>query len=244
MNVWWIIHDIMKKKAPQISIIIPTWNEATRVGPLLTYLREYSTAENIREILVIDGGSTDNTVEMASVLGVVPYTVEKGRAKQMNFGAQMAKAEILYFLHADTLPPHAFDTLIINAVCKQWEAGCFRLKFDTSNWFLSFFSWFSRVNLKICRGGDQSLFITQRLFKETNGFNEKYVEYEDTEFIGRLYKKYTFKVLPQRVVTSARKYQKKGTVKLQYHFGVIHLKNMLGAGPEELNEYYKRKIAV
>lgn len=233
----------MKKKHPQISIIIPTLNEAIRIAPLLTYLQEHSSAKNIREILVVDGGSTDDTLEMASDFGAIVYSAEKGRAKQMNLGARKAKGKILYFLHADTLPPRNFDTSILDAVSKDHEAGCFRMKFDTSNWFLSFFSWFSRINLKICRGGDQSLFITKRLFRKTKGFDENYVVYEDTEFIGRLYEKADFKVLPQRVVTSARKYKQKGTVKLQYHFGVIHLKNILGAGPEELYAYYKRKIA-
>lgn len=234
----------MKKKRSQISIIIPTLNEATRIASLLTYLQENSSARNIREILVVDGGSTDDTLEMASDFGAIVHSAEKGRAKQMNLGARKAKGKILYFLHADTLPPRYFDTSILEAVSKQHEAGCFRMKFDTSNWFLSFFSWFSRINLKICRGGDQSLYVTKRLFGETKGFDEAYVVYEDTEFIGRLYEKSDFKVLPQRVITSARKYQQKGTVKLQYHFGIIHLKNLLGAGPEELYEYYRQKIAL
>lgn len=236
--------SIMKKKRPQISIIIPTLNEVTRIAPLLTYLQENSSAKNIREILVVDGGSTDDTLEMASDFGAITFSSKKGRAKQMNLGARKAEGKILYFLHADTLPPPNFDTHILNAVYKGHEAGCFRMKFDTSNWFLSFFSWCSRINLKICRGGDQSLFTTKRLFRKAKGFDENYVIYEDTEFIGRLYQKSNFKVLPQRVVTSARKYRRKGTVKLQYHFGVIHLKNILGAGPEELYEYYQRKIAV
>ena len=232
----------MKKNRPQISIIIPTLNEATRIAPLLTHLQERSSAKNILEIIVVDGGSNDDTLEMASDFGATTYSSEKGRAKQMNFGASKAKGKILYFLHADTLPPHRFDKSILAAVSQRHEAGCFRMKFDTTNWFLTFFSWFSRINLKICRGGDQSLFITKRLFRKTKGFNEAYVVYEDSEFIGRLYDKSNFKVLPQRVVTSARKYRQQGAVKLQYHFGVIHLKSFMGAGPEELYEYYKRKI--
>lgn len=231
-------------KSPQISIIIPTLNEHICIAPLLTYLNENSSAKNIREILVVDGGSMDDTIEIASDFGAIVLQSEKGRAKQMNFGARKAKGKILYFLHADTLPPKDFDTLILESVSKRHEAGCFRMKFDTSNGFLSFFSWFSRINHKICRGGDQSLYVTKRLFRKTKGFNEAYMVYEDTEFIGRLYQKSDFKVLRQRVVTSARKYKQKGTVKLQYHFGIIHLKNILGAGPEELYDYYKRKIAL
>ncbi len=234
----------MKKKSPQISIIIPTLNEAVNIAPLLTYLQENSSVKNIREILVIDGGSTDGTMKIAFDFGTIPLPSEKGRAKQMNLGAGKAKGEILYFLHADTLPPKDFDVFILEAVSKGHEAGCFRMKFDTANRFLSFFSWFSRINHKICRGGDQSLFVTKGLFKNTKGFNEDYLVYEDSEFIGRLYPKARFRVLPQRVVTSARKYRKNGTVKLQYHFGIIHLKNSLGAGPEELYDYYKRKIAM
>ena len=89
-----------------------------------------------------------------------------------------------------------------------------------------------------------TLFISIELFKKTKGFNEDYIVFEDNEFIGRLYKKASFKILPFHVKTSARKYRKHGVVKLQYHFGVIHLKNYLGAGPEKLYDYYKRKIAV
>jgi len=234
----------MRNKNLKISVIIPTFNEQIHIARLLAYLQESSTAINIREIIVVDGGSDDDTVELASDFGALVLNSEKGRAKQMNFGVRHAKGEILYFLHADTLPPKNFDSFILDAVKKGHDAGCFRMKFDTSNWFLTFFSWFSRINHKICRGGDQSLYVTKRLFSDTKGFNENYKIYEDTEFIGRLYQKVDFKILPQRVVTSARKYREKGMLKLQYHFGVIHLKNILGAGPEELYDYYQRKIVL
>lgn len=116
------------------------------------------------------------------------------------------------------------------------------MKFDTSKIFLQFFAWFSRVNHKLCRGGDQSLFVEKELFQKTKGFNEDYIIYEDTEFIGRLYKTTKFTVLPQYVITSARKYEQLGTVRLQYHFGMIHLKSLLGFGPEKLYDYYKKNI--
>jgi hypothetical protein len=102
--------------------------------------------------------------------------------------------------------------------------------------------WFSRINLKICRGGDQSLFVTKELWDISKGFNEAFIIYEDNEFIGRLYKLGNFKVLPQTVITSARKYNKNGTIKLQYHFGVIHLIKLLGASPERLYRYYQKNI--
>ncbi len=234
----------MKNNNPTISIIIPVLNEENHIGLLISYLESNSTPKNIKEIIVIDGGSTDSTTKILEEHEVIILHSEKGRAKQMNLGAKKAKGDILYFLHADTLPPKNFDQHIIYAITNKHEAGCFQMRFDSDNLILRFFAGFTKYKHKICRGGDQSLFISTALFKKTKGFNEDYIVFEDNEFIGRLYKRTSFKILPFHVKTSARKYRKHGVVKLQYHFGVIHLKNYLGAGPDKLYDYYKRKIAI
>jgi rSAM/selenodomain-associated transferase 2 len=228
---------------PSISIIIPVLNEESYIDRLLEYIQTNSSAGNIKEILVVDGGSKDGTIEAALKYDVFVLRSQKGRARQMNLGAKKAKGEVLYFLHVDTFPPKNFDKIIINAIQKGNTAGCFRMKFDSDSKFLSFFSWFSRINHKICRGGDQSLFITKELFDKSGGYDESYKIYEDNEFIGRLYKLTNFIILPDQVRTSARKYEQIGNFKLQFYFGIIHLKNYLGADPEQLYQYYKRKIS-
>lgn len=225
-----------------ISIVIPVLNEEDTISTLLSYLEENTSSKNIKEIIIVDGGSTDNTIALAKENNVKAIISEKGRSRQMNSGARCATGNILYFLHVDTLPPKNFDVFILNAVRKGNQAGCFRMKFDSSSRFLRFFAWCTRLNYKICRGGDQSLFITKALFENSGGFNEDYVVYEDNEFTDRLYELIDFKILPRHVITSARRYEQKGEVKLQYHFGIMHLKNYMGAGPEKLWEYYARKI--
>ncbi|WP_158974487.1 TIGR04283 family arsenosugar biosynthesis glycosyltransferase [Cellulophaga sp. L1A9] len=234
----------MKSSNPKISIIIPVLNEEQCIGKILNYLTIHSSPEHIEEILIIDGGSTDKTTQIALENGARVVHSSKGRAKQLNTGAKFAKGAILYFLHVDTFPPKNFETLIIKEVQKENKVGCFQLKFDTNSTFLNFFGWLTRLNLSICRGGDQSLYITKKLFLQTDGFNEDYIIYEDNEFIRRVYKLSNFTVLPFQVKTSTRRYDEKGKIILQYHFGVIHLKNYLGAGPEKLYDYYRRKIAV
>ena len=232
----------MKSDNLKISIIIPVLNEEEHIASTLNYLFLNSTTKNIKEILVVDGLSTDHTVQIAKDCGATVVHSQRGRAKQLNYGAQKAKGDILYFLHADTLPPKRFDESILNATKKGCQTGCFQMKFDSQSRFLSFFAWFSRVNHTLCRGGDQSLFITKDLFVATGGFNENYKVYEDNEFIARLYEITPFKILSRHIKTSARKYEQNGEIKLQYHFGVIHLKNYMGAGPDQLYDYYKRKI--
>jgi len=234
----------MKPNNPQISIIVPVLNEEYAIGKLLSYLEENSSTENIKEILIIDGGSTDTTLEIVTNYNVSVLHSERGRAKQMNHGAKAAQSEILYFLHVDTLPPTGFDQTIIDAVLNKNQVGCFQMKFDSNSRFLQFFAWFTRINIRLCRGGDQSLFITNTLFDKSGGFDENYIVYEDNEFIGRLYQMGPFKILPRHVKTSARRYEARNEIALQYHFGIIHLKNFLGAGPEQLYDYYKRKVVV
>lgn len=231
-----------KREVPKISIIIPVFNESQIIGKLIKYLKENSSSRLIKEIVIVDGGSTDTTYTLIKNFDVTALSFKKGRAKQLNYGAKNASGEILYFLHADTFPPKNFDELIIEAYTNGAETGCFRMQFDSKNPFLQFFGWLSRINHTLCRGGDQSLFITNTLFKKNTGFNEDYLIYEDSEFISRLYKTTNFKILSENVITSARKYRQKGWVKVQFYFGMIHLKNYLGASPEELYDYYSKKL--
>jgi rSAM/selenodomain-associated transferase 2 len=167
----------------------------------------------------------------------------KGRAKQMNFGAKKASGSILYFLHADSFPPQHFDDLIISEVEKGNKAGCFRMEFDSNHWWLCLASWFTQFNWKACRGGDQSLFITQELFNSIGGYDENYGIYEDNVLIERLYQLNQFTVINKKLQTSARMYKKYGVWKVQYHYFRIYVKRWFGASAEELLMYYKKHLS-
>jgi rSAM/selenodomain-associated transferase 2 len=231
-----------------ISIIIPVLNESQTIGKLLVHLSENSTPSNISEIIIVDGGSMDGTQALVDSfsekypLKIVLVSSEKGRARQMNLGAQRASGKILYFLHADSFPPKDFDSRIHSEVKKGQIAGCFRMKFDSNHPVLRISQWFTQFNFKLCRGGDQSLFITQEAFRNLKGYNELYTIYEDCELVNRIYDHYNFVVINDFLTTSSRKYKQNGTLKLQFHFTVIHLKKRLGATPENLSAYYQKNI--
>ena len=233
----------MSTPQPTISIIIPVLNEEKYIKDVLFSISANARTKCIKEILVIDGGSTDQTITNAEAYGATVLKSKKGRAAQMNFGATNANGEILYFLHVDTLPPEGFDKEIIQEFKKGFEVGCFQMHFNSNSKFLKFFSWCTRINHHICRGGDQSLFITRKLFHLLDGFNESYIVYEDNEFIQRVYKLKPFKIISSAVTTSARRYEERGMIRLQYHFGIIHLKHRLGANPKDLYQYYLKHIA-
>lgn len=227
----------------KISIIIPILNEADIIENLLKHLLQNSSKELISDIIIVDGGSTDGSQKKVSKFSnVILLNSEKGRAKQMNYGAKNTKGNILYFLHADSFPPKDFDQAIINEIKKGNEAGCFRMRFNSNHWWLKLAGWLTCLNCKACRGGDQSLFTTQSLFNQIGGFNENFTIYEDNDFIEKLYKKNKFVIIKKWLTTSARRYKTNGLWKLQYHFIIIHLKKWLGSSPEHLNSYYKKHI--
>jgi rSAM/selenodomain-associated transferase 2 len=227
----------------KISIIIPILNECDFIGELLNHLQENSSKDNIEDIIVVDGGSTDGSQSIVTKFNDVTLVAsEKGRAKQMNTGARKAKGAILYFLHADAFPPKNFDQFIIDEVAQGNKAGCFRMQFDSNHWWLKLASWLTQFNWRPCRGGDQSLFITKALFQDIGGYNEDYIIYEDNILINELYRRKEFVVINKKIKTSARLYKKIGVWRLQYLFIRIYIKRWLGASAKELYTYYKNKI--
>lgn len=231
-----------------ISIIIPVLNEALNIENVLKHLSIHASEINNIEVIIVDGGSTDSTRDIItsfaknSEMNTLLISSGKGRARQMNTGAKSAKENILYFLHADSFPPKYFDTFIISEVEKGNLAGCFKMKFDSNHCWLRLASWFTKLSWRACRGGDQSQFITAKLFNEIGGFDETYTIYEDNILINELYKRKQFVVIQEWIITSARLYERKGILLVQYHFYMIYIKKIFGATPNDLYGYYLKHI--
>lgn len=226
-----------------ISVIIPTYNEEAYIKATIQRLWQYDEDNLIYEIIIADGGSTDNTIAIAQTeVVIVAVSPTKGRAAQMNYGASLATKEILYFLHADTLPPENFTNDIAKAIKQGYEAGCYMLSFDYQHWFLKVNCWFTRFDVDTIRFGDQSLFVTKEKFLKVGGFCNKHIVLEDQHIIKRLKKIALFKVMKKPVITSARKYLENGIYKTQSIFFIIYFMYRLGFSQEKLVTTYRKLI--
>ncbi|MEP6845514.1 MAG: TIGR04283 family arsenosugar biosynthesis glycosyltransferase [Panacibacter sp.] len=226
-----------------ISIIIPVRNEYEHLTALLGCLKVMPGKEQLKEIIISDGQSTDNSVAIAKSFGAnVVLNDHAGRGLQMNSGAAHATGSILYFLHADSVPPKNLIEQITNAVNNGAGAGCFRLRFDWDHWFLKANAWFSRFNVNAVRFGDQSLFIEKEIFDIINGFREDLIIMEDQEIIYRICKQTKFKVIADYIITSARKYRVNGAFRMQGIFFYIYFSYLFGASQQRLVSMYKRLI--
>ncbi|HYH15955.1 MAG TPA: TIGR04283 family arsenosugar biosynthesis glycosyltransferase [Flavisolibacter sp.] len=226
-----------------IGVIIPAYNEAAAIAGTIEWLRSFDTSGAIQEIIVVDGGSTDATVQTASNAGALAVaSPKKGRAAQMNYGASLATSPILYFLHADTLPPASFVEDILQAKKQGYASGCFMLSFNHHHWFLRANCWFTRFDVNHFRFGDQSLFVQRAVFFKAGGFDEGHIVMEDQEIIRRLKQQGRFVVIKKPVITSARKYLENGIYKTQGIFFLIYFMYRAGYSQERLVHTYKRLI--
>lgn len=227
----------------QISVIIPCFNEEQNIADTLSFINQQSLGVAV-ETIVVDGGSTDQTLAIAARSSArILKSPRKGRAAQLNFGAQHARATLLFFLHADSKPPIGFLQYLINTADRGWDAACFRLKFDDSHWFLRANAWFTRFNVNSFRFGDQGLLVRKPYFEAIGGYREELIVLEDQDIVRRLRRSGArFKVLSKPMMTSARKYRQNGIFKLQWTFFLIWLNFRLGRSQKELVALYKRRI--
>ncbi|MFM9908070.1 MAG: TIGR04283 family arsenosugar biosynthesis glycosyltransferase [Chitinophagaceae bacterium] len=225
-----------------ISVIIPALNEEENICGLIVYLKEHGGGL-LKEIIVADGGSIDNTVSNAEKAGAsVILCVQKGRAAQMNNGASAASEKILYFVHADVYPPKTFANDILTAVENQFDLGRYFMKFKSRKWILKLNAFITRFDLFACYGGDQTLFITRTLFDKVGGFDSSLRIMEDFEFTSRARKFGRYKIFQKSALISARKYETNSWLKVQRANYTVIKMYQKGASQEELIKTYKQML--
>ncbi len=217
------------------SIIIPTLNEADNIKTCLLRLQSWRKQ---CEIIVVDGGSSDNTVQLANPLVDKVISSPKGRAKQMNVGAQQASGEMLIFLHADTsLPKNALDLIKIKD--KNW--GRFNIKLSGKLFMLKLVSFFMnwRSRLTGIATGDQVIFVNRGLFDQAGGYPDIALM-EDIALCVVLKQINAPTCLKAKVVSSGRRWEKFGVVKTILLMWTIRLRYFFGENPEVLAKLYSR----
>jgi rSAM/selenodomain-associated transferase 2 len=218
----------------KISVIIPALNEAKNI---LSCLRSVNNQPGEFELIVVDGESTDETVE-----AVEPHAKiirgKRGRAIQMNLGARHSTGEVLLFLHADShLPPRAFPVLEQVLSDPRIVGGTFRLRFNSDKFLLRLIAFFGRFKFRYFHYGDQGIFVRRSVFEQLNGFAEMPFM-EDIDFLRRLRGAGLVALLEQPITTSARRFLERGIVRQQLMNIILVVFYLLGATPENLRKWY------
>lgn len=223
-----------------ISIIIPVLNEERVIDEILKSLVKL---KGDKEIIVVDGGSKDNTALLAAKYATV-INGRKGRAYQMNDGAKIAKGNILWFLHVDSKVSERSILLIEEAVKSGSVGGGFKLYFyDLETHFMKFVSWSSNLRARVggLYFGDQGIFIRKDIFQSLRGFKEVPLM-EDWDMSIRLKKQGKMKMINAAIGTSARKFKSEGQLKTLLFMHKIKLLYKLGVSEDRLRDmYYKPK---
>jgi rSAM/selenodomain-associated transferase 2 len=220
----------------KISIIVPVLDEEKQLATTLEGLMALAP----HEILVVDGGSSDRSREVAGRLGVNVMSAERGRARQMNRGAAQATGEVLLFLHADTrLPASAFAEIrdaFTNADC---VGGRFDVELEGDHWMLPVVARMisERSRLTKVATGDQALFVRRGVFEQMGGFPDIPLM-EDIAFCRRLKLMGQVACLRSRVVTSGRRWEIDGIWRTIFRMWALKLLYLGGVSPARLKQYY------
>lgn len=218
-----------------ISVVMPVLNEEKLVERSLEVLSDWPDLE----LIVADGGSNDQTVELAARYAKV-VTSPPGRAVQMNAGAREAKGEVLWFVHVDTTPPPDAADHIRAAVAKEFVGGAFRTRFDEPTPFWDLLTWFDNHRTRIFRVyfGSRAMFVLTDTFWEVGGFPE--IPFlEDVAFSRKMRQAGRTVMLDAVALESFRRFQKKGPIRQLLLDMVLLGAFELGVSPWFLARFYE-----
>lgn len=222
---------------PAVSIIIPVLNEADGIVHVLERLQGFRAQGT--EVIVVDGGSDDDTAECARSLADCVTTSRRGRALQMNAGAALASGDILLFLHADTLLPSAALELVRAAVSNRGCWGRFDVSIDGGIRGLGMVAFMMnwRSRLTGIATGDQGIFVKREAFQHSGGFPAIPLM-EDIVFSHVMRKEGWPVCLTERVTTSGRRWEKHGLLSTILTMWWLRLRFYCGANPNDLAKAY------
>ena len=218
-----------------VSFVIPVLNERAIVGELLRDLR---CRYPLCELIVVDGGSSDDTVAIALPLCDQLLLGERGRARQMNLGGQVASSPYIFFLHADSSPrvsATALDAYLAGA--PPW--GFCRVRLDGQRPWFRVIEWFmnQRSRLTAVATGDQMLFVQKAVFAQTGGFEEIPLM-EDVAYSKRLRRLSPPVIISEPVLTSSRRWEEGGVTRTVLRMWLLRLGYFLGVAPDRLWRHY------
>jgi len=231
----------------KVSVIIPVLNEETTIRKMLPEMQW--ARESGHELIVVDGGSADDSLHAAKQYSDVVTVSSKGRATQMNAGARIASGDVLLFLHIDTvLPPDSLSKILTSMYDRNSENnsqvnnlwGRFDVRLSGSHFMFriieAMMNWRSRITG--IATGDQAIFISKELFEHIGGYQEIPLM-EDVEISGRLKKIRKPVCIEDQVIASSRRWEVSGICRTVFLMWRLRLSYWLGADPVRLvKEYY------
>lgn len=223
----------------RVSVITPVLDEEEALPPFLAACSQW---RGVDEVLFVDGGSTDSTCEL--LRGRTVITGERGRGSQCRAGAQRARGDALVFVHADSIVPAASMRAICDALARGAAWGCLTLRFDSDAASMKVGAWASnaRVRLTGIPFGDQTMFMTRSAYDEAGGMPPIPLM-EDYELARRLRAIAWPEQLPQKVYTSARRFQECGAVRTMFHMRRLRHLHRKGVDAETIAAMYRELTA-
>jgi rSAM/selenodomain-associated transferase 2 len=219
-----------------VSIIVPALNEASQIGNTLSALQ---CLEGQKEIIVVDGGSEDQTVALATAAGVKVLESARGRGTQQHAGALAARGQVLWFVHADTSPPrHAISEINEALRDSSVVGGNFGLTFDgpsrAARQLTAIYPTLRWLNL--CYG-DSGIFVRRSAYDVIGGFRPLAM-FEDLDLLRRLRRKGRFVHLKTRIVTSSRRFENRNFAGMWVHWTALQILYWAGVQPKTLANWY------
>ncbi len=219
---------------PSVCVVIPALNEATHIAACVhSVLLQGVPAE----IVVVDGGSTDDTRARVPAEARVVESA-RGRGAQMNAGARASRADVLLFLHADTtLHAGGLRALVAALASPEVPGGTFTLRFDQPGRLLALYAWCTRWPLPLFHYGDQGIFVRREIFDALGGYRE-WALMEDVDFLARMQRVGPLALIDLPVTTSARRFARLGVVRQQLLNALLMALYYLGVSPTRLARWY------